>query len=237
MKLRSYIPATLLLLLAGNTNAQNVYSYQFNNNLNAGNGAPALVAVCPPTYAQHTFTFSKKKAVHTVCHFNAKCGFVFTDKANFLQAGSYTIEMYVELDTTSGYRKFIDYQNLTQDDGVYNNDGACTFRGPGSVSGTYFSAGAYSLVTITRDGNTKALKMYANGQYVDGFNDTENPIAIYDASKTLHFLQDDTYSAGSESTPGNIAFLNIYNYPMTDAMVKSRHASLDTILAAKPAIH
>jgi hypothetical protein len=212
------ILACLFVLPVYHTRAQKVYTYQFDSCLHSGSGGPDLAAICAPRYVPHTFG----KIVHTVCHFNTPCGFVFNDTSNFLGNGSYTIEMYIELDNTSGYRKLVDYKNQAVDEGLYDNDGACTFRGPGTVSGSFFTNGSYHFVTITRDGTSKDVKMYVDGQYVDGFNDNGFDYAIYDANKMLRILQDDNYSSGTECSPGNIALLKIYNYPL-DARTAISH--------------
>ncbi len=232
--MRKAISTTLLILIMATTGrAQSVYTYQFYNNLLASGQGPKLTAVCPPTFSAHTFT-NLKGAVHPVCHFDKACGFVFEDTGNLLARGGYTIEMYMALDVAGGYVKLIDYKNLADDVGLYDNQRACTFRGPGSVSGEYFEDARYSFVTITRDAGTKEVKMYVNGGFVDGFTDSDHDYAVYDGNKTLRFLQDDKYSSGSETSSGNIAFLRIYNYPLDAVAVKIHYASLDSTLRIKP---
>lgn len=231
MKFTVFAVALLFLLQVTDAKAQKVYTYQFSNNLLESSSGPKLTAVCKPVYADHTFTFNKTKVNHPVCHFDKQCGFIFNDTGNFLAAGSYTIEMYVELDAVTGYNKLVDYMNLAEDNGLYENNGACTFRGPGTVSGDLFTNGTYNFVTITRDGITKNVKMFVNGQYVDGFTDNgEFTVAMYDANKTLRFIQDDNYSNGNECGVGNIALLKIYNYALDPNTAMGHYASLGALL-------
>ena len=214
--------------------AQQSYTYQFGGSLAESKNGPKLTAVCKPVYTDHTFTSGAKKIVHSVCRFDKACGFIFNDTGNFIGSGAYTIEMYLEQDNISGYNKLIDYLNLTEDDGLYENDGACTFRGPGNVSGDVFIRGAYNFVAITRDGTTKKVRMYVNGQYIDEFTDDgERKVAMYDGNKTLRFLQDDNYSDGKEAPSGNIAFLRIFNYAADEQAIKGHYGSLFTTLTDK----
>ena len=215
----------IILIAACTGSAQTVYTYQFSNSLHASAGGPDMKAVCKATYAPHTFA-NLKGVAHTVCHFDKGCGFTFTDTADLLKAGSYTIELFFAPDITNGNMKLIDFKSLTDDNGLYDNNTACTFRGPGTVSGEYFSTGKYSFVTITRDGTTKEVKMYVDGKLVDGFTDSEHDYAVYDDSKTLHFFQDDTYTSGTESSSGNIALLKIYNSAIDEKTVMSHYGSL-----------
>ncbi len=229
-----HILLTFCLLLAiSYINAQTVYTYQFNNTLHTSNGGPDLKAVCNPTYSPHTFA-NLKGIIHTVCHYDKSCGFMFTDTANVLSSGAYTIEMYFAPDITNGYAKLIDYKSLTDDNGLYDNNTACTFRGPGTVSGEFFSSGKYSFVTITRDGNSKEVKMYVDGKFVDGFTDSEHDYAVYDGSKTIRFFQDDTYSNGTECSSGNIALLKIYNSPIDEKTAIGHYAALRDTSWFKP---
>ena len=129
------IMTLMILLQINNANAQKAYNFNFNHSLWDSSSHQKLTAVCTPSYSDHTFTFGKVKVTRPVCHFDKQCGFIFNDTADFLKDGSYTIEMYVELDNITGYNKLIDYLNLADDNGLYENNGACTFRGPGTVSG------------------------------------------------------------------------------------------------------
>jgi len=235
MRNLSWIFAPLFLLQVNNANAQNAYNFNFNHSLWDSSAHQKMTAVCTPSYSDHTFIFGKIKITRPVCHFDKQCGFIFNDTSNFIQSGSYTIELYTELDSISGYRKLIDYKNLSVDMGLYDNDDACTFRGPGTVSGDLFTRGAYAFVVITRDGATKTVKLFVNGSYVDGFNDADFDYAVYDASKTLRFLQDDNYSTGMECSSGNIAMLTIYNTAIDDGTVKSHYAALPESLKIKAA--
>ena len=119
MKYKVLISGLLVMGLSTSGYAQKDYTFQFYNNLQESNSAQKLSAVCTPVYTNHTFVFNKVKVVHPVCHFDKQCGFIFNDTGNFLAAGSYTIEMYVELDAITGYNKLIDYRNLSEDDGLY----------------------------------------------------------------------------------------------------------------------
>ena len=235
MRYYLWIVALLFMLQEYNAAAQKACNFSFNHSLWDSSAHQKLTAVCTPSYSDHSFTFGKIKITRPVCHFDKQCGFIFNDTANFLSSGSYTIEIYVELDAISGYNKLIDYLNLADDNGLYENNGACTFRGPGTVSGDLFTNGAYYFVTITRHGITKNVKMYVNAQYVDGFTDNgERIVAMYDASKTLRFIQDDNYSNGTECGTGNIALLTIFNSASDEATVKSHYAALPENLKITP---
>ncbi len=221
-----------LLLQANTTSAQLVYTYQFDSNMHTTGVSvgPDLIPNCTPTYTMTTFP-ALGGIIHPTCHFGYECGFIFNDAAGFIAAGSYSIEMYVEMDTTASWRKLVDYMNLTDDNGLYNDAGALVFKGPGSVSGSYFTDGTYSLITITRDAISQKVRMFANGQYVDGFVDNGVAVAKYDANKKIRLLQDDTYSTGTESTSGNIALLKIYNYALDSATAIAHNSAIGLFFA------
>ncbi len=238
--MRSTFLATtcIFILFWSNASAQKKsYNFPFNHSLWDSISKQKLTAVCSPTYTDHTFTFGKVKVTRPVCHFDKQCGFIFNDTADFLKDGSYTIEMYVELDAIYGANKLIDYLNLADDNGLYENNGACTFRGPGNVSGDVFTNGTYNFVAITRNGTSKEVKMYVNGQFIDGITDDgERIVAMYDANKTLRFIQDDNYSNGTECGIGNIALLTIYNSVCDEAIIKNHLGALAENLKIKPAV-
>lgn len=231
-KLLLFIAAVAFLLQSGAAFSQSVYSYRFFNNLTGTNGAPVLSPTCVGSY-QVVHLSHYGNMPYTVYRFTSGCGFSYIDSTNFLQAGSYTIEMYAELDNVSGYRKLVDYKNRTTDDGLYDNDGACNFRGPGNVSGSYFTNGVYSLITITRNATSGVVKMFVDGSYVDQFNDPTGVYAFYDAAKRLAFFLDDTYSSDTEVSAGSIALLNIYNYELDSTTAIAHYGSLGTQLGLK----
>ncbi len=231
MKKLSLLPM-LLLLLQGAFAVQTDYTYVFNNNLQGSNGAPDLTASCSPAYVMHTFPVFGNVS-RPVFHFSNNCGVTFHDAGNFLSTGSFSIEMYVAFDSGGlKHIKLIDYKDLTTDEGLYDVQGAVNFRGPGNVSSTYFADHVFTFVVITRDAVTGIVKMYANGEYIDQFDDSSNQYAVYDAAKLLHFFMDDTFTGGSESSPGDLAMLRIFNYTLDSATAVAHYAVLNYVLSA-----
>ena len=98
------------------------YKYNFFYNLNEKTTGPSLVSQC--TTGTYKWEWLPVNTGHVVFSFDKFCGLVFNDSTtNFLASGSYTIELYFKFDTTTGYKKIVDFSNLTADKGFYSHLG------------------------------------------------------------------------------------------------------------------
>ena len=151
----------LLLIIAAFSatgRAQTGYQYDFRNNLHERTTGPALIATCQDSFMSDVLT--DYALTRPVYRFQHGCGLNFDDAThNFLATSSYTIEMYVALDTVTSYRKLIDYANLSSDGGLYMLDSALDFYSGHNTNSALYPDGKYRFTVITRNGATQGVKM------------------------------------------------------------------------------
>jgi hypothetical protein len=164
-----------------------------------------------------------------VAKFSTGCGLAYNDKTkNFLNAGSYTIELYFKLDSIQGYKKLVDFDSLSKDPGLYNQNGKVVlypnFTSPDSV----ISAGTYHYVAITRDAATKAMYINYDGKTAGTYTDNLSQYVL-DSNQQLIFFKDDHSTSGEQSS-GEVAMIHISNYAMDSTSIKTKYGNLHGVL-------
>jgi len=220
--MKKFLLLPVVLLCVSAVFAQTTYKYHFNTNLHDASGAgPDLIASCTAAYGVEALPIGFSK---NVFKFDKGCGLTFDDAAgSFLASGSYTIEMYVKLDTVQGYTKFIDYDARTSDNGFYNQSGKIALY-PHFTSDSVISGGSYFYIALTRDATSKDMYIYVNNQTLGKYSDTSNQY-VYDTHKNLVFFIDDS-STNHEDVTGAVAMLHISNYAMDSVTIKGNYSSL-----------
>jgi hypothetical protein len=133
--------------------------------------------------------------------------------------------MWVQIDTTSGYRKLIDFKNLTADAGLYNLNTALNFFPVATGPSNAFETTKEHEVVITRDGVSGAFVGYVDGLPQLSFNDLVSLYATFSGpNNIIHFLRDDTVTGGAESTGGFLDRIRIYDSPLSSADVAALFA-------------
>lgn len=222
---KSTLTAYFLLLCGGLTFAQNaVHTYTFDGSFQELNNAgPTLEAICTGQYMEENLP--DYNVTRKVYQFDENCGFYYDDSlSGFLKEGSYTIELYFKLEKLNSWKRVIDFKSRTSDKGCYVYNGELNFYNMVTSSGAPFSPGTYSHYVITRNGSTKEVKMYGDGDIFITFED-KNDDAVYDESKKLRFFQDDLV-VRNEASEGAIAILRIYNYALDSNKVKDAFDNL-----------
>ena len=223
--MKKYLLLPFLLLFVLNVAAQTTYKYNFNNNLHdAGGVGPDLQASCTASYTTESLPIGVSKYCF---QFDKGCGLTFNDAASFLSSGSYTVEMYVKLDTIQGYVKLIDYAGRTSDDGFYNQSGHMVLY-PNFNSDSVIGAGQYYYIALTRDASTKDMHIYVNNASVGSYNDATDTY-VYDTHKALTFFIDDS-NTNHEDVTGAVAMIHISNYAMDSTTIGSNYTSLAATL-------
>ena len=201
-------------------------TYVFNGSLNAQeSGAPPLTATNP----LGTNSFSTDTVfggAHTVYEFNSdssnNAGLTFDDASSLISPSSYSVEMVFELSSAtglgsgSGWRRLVDSQDRSSDDGLYvdpNNNFDIYPNGAGTAT---FSTGTYFDMILTDDGTTASV--YVNGvldfsEAAQGaglnqmnLNNANNP------GQLLNLFLDNTVGGGQgEFSGGKIALLEAFN--------------------------
>jgi hypothetical protein len=124
-----------------------------------------------------------------------------------LPGSVYTIDMRVSLDTISGYRKLVSFNDISSDLGLYNFNGLLDlFDKASSLTNTDIAANTFADVRISRNG-TDDVTGFVNGVQKFSYHDTGN---LYTAATALYFLRDDT-DQNSEQSAGSADFIRIYD--------------------------
>lgn len=186
--------------------------------------APALVPICEGAFANSFLP--DYNLTRQAYNFEENCGFSYNDSTeNFISSGSYSIALYFKMNELDSWKRVIDFKSRTTDRGCYVYYGQLNFYNIVTSTGSApFYTDSFSHYVITRDATTKKVEMYGDGNkfisFIDGNDD-----AVYDASKTLRFFQDDLVVSG-EASAGTVALLKIYNYAMDSVNVKSEYDNL-----------
>ncbi len=172
--------------------------YRFNGNLN--DSLPGGVALTSHggTTGAGVYTFGAGQGLSV---------------SNLLANGSeYSIGIRFELDVTSGYRKLVDFKDLSSDCGQYVNGGLNFFC---MDSGGSLAANTFYDVVLTRTA-AGTYSTYVNGLFLwseaDGDNDS-----VFSGSK-MHFFIDDN-ARGGEVSGGTVDRLLIYDGALTSSEV------------------
>lgn len=127
--------------------------------------------------------------------------------------GSYSIEIGFTLNSTAGYKKLIDFKDLTSDNGLYNHDTELVFYDLAFGPDGAIEAGVPVTVLLTRNGTTGEVVGYVNGIEQIRFTDSGGDAVFTGANNIIHFMQDDGVTGGSESPSGFLDFVRISTGP------------------------
>ena len=132
---------------------------------------------------------------------------------------TYSIEIALAFDLTSGYRKIVDFKDRSADAGLYNLNGALYFYNAGNQTGdVVFQPGAYTHLILTRDDSTKETKAYASGLLVQTFTDSGDAGV---APSIVRFFEDDFAVGPGESSGGASDFIKLYDTALSEADAKA----------------
>lgn len=123
----------------------------------------------------------------------------------------YAIEMRFEIDSNIPFwKKIIDYQDLTSDNGAYIRSSSLAFLSPGTaLGGTGIPSNTDAVIRITRDGGTNEVQGFVNGNLEFSFFDTA--LAAVSVPNLLTFFVDDAISGGTEVQGGSVDYIRIFS--------------------------
>jgi len=184
-----------------------VHDYELNGSLTDALGGPSLVSNGGTLLGGGGYSFGPDQGLTL---------------SNALSSTSYTIDMTLSLDTISGYRKLIDFKNLTSDDGLYDLNGMLDFYPWTQSPPNMIAANTTVDITLTRDGTTGDVTGFINGYQVMGFNDSTIGDALFTGpNDIMTFVEDDTHTGGSEASGGTLDDIRIYTGAATQAQLLS----------------
>lgn len=143
--------------------------------------------------------------------------------ASVVIGSEYTIELVFRFDRLDGFAKILDFNDATEDCGLYSLDGRMDFWPITTGFGAALEADSYAHVVLTRD-TTDTVVAYVNGARQLSFHDT-GEIAVIDANDTLRLFSDDTVTP-NEDSGGAVSRIRLYDGPLTASEVAALAAEL-----------
>jgi Concanavalin A-like lectin/glucanases superfamily len=130
--------------------------------------------------------------------------------------GTYTFVMLVRLDAVDGYRKLIHFKDLSDDDGIYVDDGTL-YAYDLDYSDVVVQPLTWYQIVVTRDA-TDVVRIYVDGVRVLRVADPTGT-QVLGPDDFFRFLRDDEGTMTEESG-GMIARLRIYNAALSASEVQ-----------------
>lgn len=189
-----------------------VADYRFQNSyLSVAGSPPALQPIGHPAFVVENVD----SVPSTVLAFEAGDG-CQVPGASAVIGQAYSIAVLFRFDSTSSWRRLVDFKNRVTDYGLYSYYGNLNFYPFITGSGGAIVDGEYVQVTLTRSAQGD-VRGYVNGnpeiEFLDSGSDAE--LSIDDL---LSFFQDDTVVAGEHSS-GAVARIRIWDGPLPPAAV------------------
>jgi hypothetical protein len=137
---------------------------------------------------------------------------------NSIDNNAYSIVLdfaFTDPSSGTGYKKIVDFKNLTSDDGLYQKNAILDFYRFDGITeseaiGTTPLNSNLARAILTRD-NTGTVAGYINGNLEFSFNDLSGA-AIFDQPNSIaHFFNDDSITNGAEISGGFLRRIAIFN--------------------------
>ncbi len=158
----------------------------------------------------------------SVLRFDRGSGLALTPASGVI-GSDYTIELVFRFDRLDGFAKIVDFNDATEDCGLYSLDGRMDFWPLTPSLGAVLEADSYAHVVLTRDA-TDTVVAYVNGTSQLSFHDTGD-IAVIDANDTLRLFSDDTVTP-DEDSGGAVSRIRLYDGALTASEVAALAAAL-----------
>jgi hypothetical protein len=172
--------------------------YTFNNSLADLLGGPSLVSdggvLGASGYTFNGTTTNKGLSLSSV----------------FSAGASYSIAFEATIDNIGGFKKLVDFKNLSSENGFYNHAGAVNVYPSSESAATYYSTGVSAFTVLTRDATTQAFAVYVNGALATSFSDASGITTFSGTNGIARFFEDDLLSPG-EVPSGTVTYLATYN--------------------------
>jgi hypothetical protein len=205
---------------------QTVLHYDFTNSLTEMNGAgPELTILGNPGTFVEDELGEIGEARKWVYRFEKNSGFQFDNAAagNFL-GEDYSIEIYFVFDELSSWKRVVDWKNRKSDYGAYVFNGRLNFYNIAMSDEAPIAVDEYTYYVITRDAETKEVKVYTDAEIEINFTDNSGD-ALLDEDNVLNFFHDDLM-VPNEASPGAVAMVKIYNYTLDSTAIANNYDDL-----------
>ncbi|AEI46633.1 OmpA family protein [Runella slithyformis] len=226
----------LLISTTIQTNAQRAGVYQFERNLEEESGKlPPLKVLKEEGIFQQDVLPELKNVKRSVYVFDKNCGLQFDNRAaNGFLKDSYTIEIYFKFAALDSWKRVIDFKNRKSDNGCYIYDGKLNFYNFALGTRAPVRANEYTHYVISRNGKTKQLKMYVDGEAKVEFTD-QNDEGVIDEDGVLNFFYDDLI-VKEEASAGSVAMIKLFDFVVVPTEVKRSFIKLSESVLKKQTV-
>lgn len=223
--LKTIIFLLFTFLSIGTANAQqrNILTYTFDGNLKeaAGKGPDLKVL---GEMGQFVTTQEGKSAYQ----FGKNQGLQFNGRERGITFGdSYSIELLFEFDALDSWKRVIDFKNRTEDNGAYMHHGKLNFYNFVTSAEIGIEANTYCHLIVTREGDSRKLRMYAEGTASAEFIDNEGH-GLVSSDQVLNFFYDDLKVA-NEASSGSVVLLRLYDYLLNEEEVATIYKGITEV--------
>ena len=146
--------------------------------------------------------------------FGANQGPTLTD----FNLSQYTLVTSFSLTDINGFRKLIDFKNLSTDQGLYDQGGELNFYNAATGFAGAIQANAPVQVALTRD-SVGRVTGYVGGVSQFTFFDSATNLAVTDANHVLNFFRDDSVTGGNESSTGFVDYIRVYDTALSSSEI------------------
>ena len=209
------VAAGLATLPVSSGSATLIHVYDLNGSLADGLGGPALLSD-GGALGLTSYSFAPNQGLRLA--------------GGLPNPGVYTIELTCQISNTAGYRKLIDYQNLTADDGLYNLNGTLNFYPIANTTIVRILPDQMACITLTRDASG-VLTGYVDAFQTWSVADPSNLGVVGPAADVLRFFEDDFVTSQVEASAGVVDRIRIWDGPLTASEVA------DACFGATPTRH
>jgi len=204
------------LALAPASQAGEVATYLFNDTFAAQQGGVAALTPVDPLSVSgfgNSIVFGNTRTVFT---FNGNAtppsqqGGLLFDTTGLINSNLYSVEMVFSLENATGWRRVLDSQDRTSDNGLYVDPSSHLDIFPVAGSTVTFAPNTYYDVFLT-----------VNAGQVNGYVGTSHEISTSTSvmnvsTNYLGLFLDNTVAGGQgEYSPGNIALFRVFNNELT----------------------
>ncbi len=226
----------LFITMTQQVRAQRSGVYHFEHTLEEESGKlPGLKVLGEKGIFMEDALPELKNAKHPVYTFEKNAGLQFDNRAaNGFLKDSYTIEIYFKFSALDSWKRVIDFKNRKSDNGCYIYDGKLNFYNFALGAKAPVRANEYTHYVLSRNGKTKQLKMYVDGESKVEFVDQNNE-GIIDEDGVLNFFFDDLI-VKEEASPGAVAYIKLFDYVVLPTEVKKNYLKLNETVLSKPSV-
>jgi hypothetical protein len=148
---------------------------------------------------------------------------------NSVNTSNYSIVLDFNIANASGYRKLVDFKNLTSDNGFYVLNGQLNFYPVAIGPINAVTPSTNVQVALTRDGATSNFVSYVNGIQQFSFNDLSSAAVFNGSNNTAWFFRDDFATGGGEATSGFVDRIRFYDSALTSNEVGALQNSASAV--------